>query len=86
MCPQLVLFTAKNFSLSELLLTSADHAGANRTELFVLDENYYLADMKDSSKNFYLNFSGNLVDNSILKIYAKKNLMNISSEKCGGAN
>ncbi len=57
---------------SDSFLTSAIHEGDNATEVFVLDEIYYLADMKDSFKNIYLNFSDNLINNSVLKIYAKK--------------
>ncbi len=60
----------KNFNS---YLSSAFHLGTNVSQVFSKDNNYYLADMKDSSKNFYLNFSSNLVNNSILKIYAKKN-------------
>ena len=56
---------------SDSFLTSAIHGGDNVTELFVLDDIYYLADMKDSSKNIYFNFSNNLINNSVLKIYAK---------------
>jgi len=54
-------------------LSSALHLGSNKTEVFILDETYYLTDMKDSSKNFYLNFSENLINHTNLKIYAKKN-------------
>jgi len=53
-------------------LVSAFHSGSNVTEVFDLDETYYLADMKDPSKIFYLNFSDDLINNSVLKIYAKK--------------
>ncbi|MCK5321181.1 hypothetical protein KAJ38_01260 [Candidatus Pacearchaeota archaeon] len=53
-------------------LYSAMHPDTNITEVFSLDENYYLADMKDSSKNFYLNFSEDLIDGTILKLYAKE--------------
>ncbi|MCK5449872.1 hypothetical protein KAI32_03325 [Candidatus Pacearchaeota archaeon] len=56
----------------DFYLYSAIHSGTNMTEVFVLDENYYLADMKDSSKNFYLNFSEDLIDGTILKFYAKE--------------
>ncbi|MBU3906818.1 MAG: hypothetical protein KKA64_01050 [Nanoarchaeota archaeon] len=54
-------------------LAYAIHLGANTTEVFALDGIYYLADMKDSSKNFYLNFSTNLKNGDILKLYGKKN-------------
>ncbi|MFH1521806.1 MAG: hypothetical protein ABIF18_02500 [archaeon] len=57
---------------SNSFLTSAIHLGLNATEVFALDDIYYLADMKDSSKNVYLNFSDSLINNSVLKIYAKK--------------
>jgi len=53
-------------------LTSAIYSGTNQTDVFGLDESYYLADMKDSSKKFYLDFSENLINGTILKIYAKK--------------
>lgn len=56
-----------------VFLESAYHAGASQSDVFVKDEVFYLADMKDSSKNFYLNFSENLVNESILKFYAKIN-------------
>jgi len=55
---------------SDIYLTSAFHLGVNRTEVFILDGSYYLADMKDSSKGFYLNFSEDLVNGTILKFYA----------------
>ena len=58
--------------VSNSYLTSAMHLDINQTEIFVKDETYYLADMKDSSKNFYLNFSEDLINGTILKIYAKK--------------
>ncbi len=54
-------------------LISAIHSGENKSEVFSLDSNYYLADMKDSSKKFYLNFSENLFDDSVLKVYAREN-------------
>jgi len=55
-----------------LNLVSAVYRGINRSEVFVLDEDYYTADMKDKNKRFYLNFSDNLTNSSVLKIYAKK--------------
>lgn len=57
---------------SNSFLTSAMHLGLNVTEVFVFDDIYYLADMKDYSKRVYLNFSDNLINGAILKIYAKK--------------
>lgn len=59
-------------SASDSYLVSAVHLNLNVTEIFALDETYYLADMKDSSKNFYLNFSNNLINNTLLKVYAKQ--------------
>lgn len=59
-------------TISDSFLTAAMHLGTNRSEVFDLDGSYYLADMKDSGKNFYLNFSSNLVNNSIIKIHARK--------------
>lgn len=54
-------------------LASAVHLEDNVSEVLVLDEIYYLADMKKSSRNFYLNFSNDLINGSILKLYAKQN-------------
>ncbi len=53
-------------------LHSAMHSDTNRTEVFSLGGNYYLADMKDSSKNFYFNFSEDLIDGTLLKFYARE--------------
>lgn len=60
------------YAQEEVYLTSAMHLGVNQSQVFSLDGNYYAADMKDSSKNFYLNFSGNLMNNTALHIYAKQ--------------
>jgi len=54
-------------------LSVTDHLGSNRPDVFDLDGTYYLADMKDSSKNFYLNFTSNITNGSILSLFAKQN-------------
>jgi hypothetical protein len=59
-------------SSSNSLLTSAMHLDENRTDVFVMDSIYYTADMKTSNDRFYLNFSDNLINGSVLKIYAKR--------------
>lgn len=53
-------------------LTSAIHLGSSVSQVLDKNETYYTADMKNSSKRFYLNFSNYLINNTILKIYAKK--------------
>ena len=57
---------------SNSFLNSAIHEGTNRTKVFVKDNDFYNADMKDSNKRFYLNFSKELVNGTILKMFAKK--------------
>ncbi len=55
-------------------LTSAVHAGSDVLSYVIAkDNNWYLADMKDASKRFYLNFSSNLTNGSILNMFVKKN-------------
>lgn len=68
-----------NISWIENIPTSFDsnlffalHLGSEVTEVYDKDETYYLADIKDANKRFYLNFSNNLVNQTILKIYAKQ--------------
>jgi hypothetical protein len=56
---------------SNSYIAYATHLGLNVSEVFVLDSVYYSADMKDSSKRFYINFSENLINGTILKNYAK---------------
>jgi len=53
-------------------LVSAVHRNVNRSEVFELDSDYYLADMRSSERNFYLNFSANLRNNTILKLFARR--------------
>ncbi|MBC2698397.1 MAG: hypothetical protein HF974_08725 [ANME-2 cluster archaeon] len=65
-----------NYSLvkiTDLYLLSAIHRGVNRPQVFTKDETYYPANLKDSNRRFYLNFSNKLVNGSVLRIYAKKN-------------
>jgi hypothetical protein len=54
-------------------ITLATYVGSNLTQIFDQDDNYYLADMKDITKRVYISFSNNLTNNTLLKIYMKKN-------------
>ena len=58
-------------------LTSALHIGNNITGIYVKDDSFDIIDMKDSNKNFYLNFSDDLINGTVLKIYSKKNKGNL---------
>ncbi|MEE9525615.1 MAG: hypothetical protein V3V78_03360, partial [Candidatus Woesearchaeota archaeon] len=54
-------------------LTSAIHVGSDVLSFLISkDDNYYSADVKDASKKLYLNFTHNITNQSILKIYAKQ--------------
>ncbi|MCK4589617.1 MAG: hypothetical protein KAT77_04180 [Nanoarchaeota archaeon] len=54
-------------------LTSAVHLDIDRfIEVSVKEGVFYLADIKDNNKRFYLNFSLNLTNGSILNIFAKQ--------------
>jgi len=55
-------------------LTSAVHSGANILAQIIAKDNVtYLADMKDETKKLYLNFSLNLINGTILKVFATQN-------------
>ncbi|MFA5020359.1 MAG: hypothetical protein WC533_04665 [Candidatus Pacearchaeota archaeon] len=62
----------KSYNPYNSSLTSVFHSRRNRSEVFNLDNIYYSADMRDLNKNLYLNFSATLLDNSVIKFYAKK--------------
>ena len=54
-------------------LTSAVHTGSDVTsQVISKDGTFYYADIKDSTKRLYLNFSLNLTNQTILKMFAKK--------------
>jgi len=58
-------------------LTSALHQGINTTGVYMRDDSFDLIDMKDSNKNFYLNFSDDLINGTVLKLYSKKSKGNV---------
>lgn len=69
-----------NYSMTEYsdsYLTTAIIGGTNQTAVFVKDGTFVLIDMKESSMfdntKFYLTFTDKLINNSVLRIYAKMN-------------
>ncbi|MFH1669889.1 MAG: Ig-like domain-containing protein [Candidatus Woesearchaeota archaeon] len=54
-------------------LTSAVHLGIDQlANVIAKDDTFYVTDMKDANKKLYLNFSQNLTNGTVLKIFAKR--------------
>jgi hypothetical protein len=57
---------------TNISVTLAFHKRRNITQVYKKDETYYKADMEIKNKKFFLNFSYDLFNQTILKVYAKK--------------